>query len=44
VGHYCDEALRWINGMDTQQWFYVLVCAIIVGLVCLKGFGSRSGY
>lgn len=38
------EVMRQINHMDTRHWLYVFVGVVIVGLVCLRGFGSRSDY
>jgi len=35
---------RFVDGLDTQQWLWVLVGVVVVGLVCLRGFGSRSDY
>jgi hypothetical protein len=38
------EAMRWVNQLDRQEWLFVLIGVVIVGLVCLRGFGSRSQY
>jgi hypothetical protein len=37
VIHYADR-------LNPQQWLLVLGVVIIIGLVCLRGFGSRSQY
>ena len=39
-----DQFVDFICGLDPQQWFLVLVAAVIVGFLFLRGFGSRSGY
>jgi hypothetical protein len=36
--------MRWIDRISPQHWLMLLAAVIIVGLVCLRGFGSRSGY
>jgi len=38
------EFLRLFDRLDTQQWLVVLVIAVIVGMICLRGMGSRSSY
>lgn len=38
------DAMRLINAMDPQEWLLVLLGVIVVGLFCLRGFGSRSRY
>jgi len=35
---------RYIHQMGPAEWFWVLAAMIGVGLVCMRGFGSRSGY
>ena len=37
-------ALHWINGLDRQEWLVVLVVAMLIGFLCMRGFGSRSSY
>jgi len=38
------EVMRQINHLDPNQWLLVLVGVVILGLFCLRGFGSRSDY
>jgi len=38
------EFLRLFDRLDTQQWLVVLVIAVIVGMICLRGMGSRSSF
>ena len=33
-----------IDRMDMQDWVLVLFAMIIVGFICMRGFGSRSNY
>lgn len=44
MSHLWRDAMRFIDRMDTQQWMFVLVGMIVLGLVCMRGFGSRSNY
>jgi hypothetical protein len=37
VMHYADR-------LGPRDWFFVLAIMIVVGLVCMRGFGSRSQY
>jgi hypothetical protein len=36
--------MKWVYGLDPQNTFLVMVGALIVGFMCLRGFGSRSNY
>lgn len=38
------QAMRFIEGMGIQEWLLVLFGVVIVGLLCMRGFGSRSDY
>jgi hypothetical protein len=44
INYFIREILHLANRLDPQQWLLVLVVLIIIGLVCLRGFGSRSQY
>ncbi len=33
-----------IGSLDRMQWFYVFVGAVIIGILCMRGFGSRKDY
>jgi hypothetical protein len=39
-----SDLARWVEGLTPQRWLLVLAVVIVVGLVCLRGYGSRSGY
>jgi hypothetical protein len=41
---YYDLALRQLNHMGTTEWFVVLLAVLVVGIFCMRGFGSRTGY
>jgi hypothetical protein len=38
------QMFRHIESFGTQEWLLVLAGVILVGIVCLRGFGSRSNY
>jgi NADPH:quinone reductase-like Zn-dependent oxidoreductase len=44
MSHVLAELMYYVNRMGPQQWVLVLGAAIIVGVFCLRGFGSRSNY
>ncbi len=48
VGHVYQQVVQYISchvdRMGPQECFWMLVAVIIIGGVCLRGFGSRSGY
>jgi hypothetical protein len=35
---------RYIDQMGSTEWLLVVFIGICVGIFCLRGFGSRSGY
>jgi hypothetical protein len=39
-----NHAMHWMNGLDKQDWLLVLVGAVVVGFLALRGFGSRTNY
>jgi hypothetical protein len=44
VQHLSADLARWVDRMSPQQWLLVLAVVIVTGIICLRGFGSRSGY
>ena len=44
MDRYWQDFLLLIDRMGTQEWMLVLGGVIILGLFCMRGFGSRSGY
>jgi len=42
--HYYYSAMNYINGIDRQSWFIILVVGCALGALCLRGFGSRTDY
>jgi hypothetical protein len=44
MGQFCREVMRFIERMDAQDWLLALLAVVVVGLICMRGFGSRSDY
>ena len=44
MGRYYREVLQFLEQLDTQEWVFVLMGLIVVGFLCMRGFGSRSNY
>lgn len=44
MGQIYREVVRFIEHMDAQEWVLALLGVVVVGLVCMRGFGSRSNY
>jgi hypothetical protein len=42
--HFLHYATGVLDHMGPQEWLLVLAAMIVVGCVCLRGFGSRSQY
>lgn len=36
--------MRWAGGLDRTEWLMLLAGAFVVGILTLRGFGSRSSY
>ena len=44
MDHFWRETMRVIDRMGTHEWALVMGAMIIVAIVCMRGFGSRSKY
>jgi hypothetical protein len=44
VWHYLELITRHANNLDRQHWVLISVVVLGVGLLCLRGFGSRAHY
>jgi len=44
VSNLWQDIVKFVNGMDMESWLVALVVVIAVGVLCMRGFGSRSGY
>jgi hypothetical protein len=34
----------WVAALNYQEWFLLLGITTAAGFLCMRGFGSRSGY
>jgi len=44
IYNWIHDVIRYASRLDPQQWLLVLIGVIVVGFLCLRGFGSRSQY
>ncbi len=44
VSEICNTALNWVNHFDRNAWIVVLFSVLLIGSICLRGYGSRSNY
>jgi len=44
VNEIVSQVMRIIERMTMQHWLLVLIVAVIIGALNLRGFGSRSSY
>lgn len=41
----CHQAImNAINRMDMQQWAALAALVVVIGLICMRGYGSRNKY
>jgi hypothetical protein len=36
--------MDWFNSLDRQEWLAVLMIGMVLGFLCMRGYGSRSNY
>jgi hypothetical protein len=39
-----NTVTRWVDSLNSTEWFVVLIAVLALGALCLKGFGSRAKY
>jgi hypothetical protein len=44
ITHFYNDVMRVCERMNTQEWLFALLGLVVVGWICLRGFGSRSSY
>jgi len=44
VWRYVDVVTRYAGQLDRQQWVMLSVFVLVLGLITMRGFGSRSNY
>lgn len=38
------RAMNAVDGLSSWEWFAVLIAVVLLGLICMRGFGSRTNY
>jgi hypothetical protein len=38
---YLNKALGYVYRMDSWEWFGVMLVMLVVGFICMKGFGRQ---
>ncbi len=41
---YYDTFVLWLQSLNETEWFILLVAVLILGALCLRGFGSRKSF
>jgi hypothetical protein len=44
VWHYIDLVTRQASHLDRQHWVLLSVVVLGLGMLCMRGFGSRTSY
>lgn len=44
MGNLVRDALRYVEQMDAQEWILFAIVGVIIGGLCMRGFGTRSGF
>jgi hypothetical protein len=44
VWRYIDQVTRFVGDFHTYHWIGIGVVLIVVGVVCMRGFGSQKAY
>jgi hypothetical protein len=44
VNHFIDQVFRYADRFSPAEWTMLLVAMVLLGVLCLRGFGSRSNY
>ena len=42
--HYVDVITHSAAQLDRQHWVVISVIVLVVGMICMRGFGSRNNY
>jgi hypothetical protein len=44
MSRYIDTYTRYLTRMGEWEWFIVLLVVLMMGILCMRGFGSRTNY
>jgi hypothetical protein len=39
-----QETMQFIVGMDRNEWLVAFGILVVIGIFCMRGFGSRTSY
>lgn len=42
--YYYNRVMHYTDSLDKQDWFLLLLCVVVIGVVCMRGFGSRAKF
>ena len=44
VWRFVDDVTRYAGQLDRQQWIVLSCLVLVLGLISMRGFGSRNNY
>jgi len=44
MGHLLRDVLRYVEHMNAQEWVVFATVGIIIGVLCMRGLGSRPNF
>jgi hypothetical protein len=44
IGGKLDVCWTWFNSLSRPEWLAVLATVTLLGLLCMRGYGSRTNY
>ncbi len=44
MGRLLRDVLRYVEHMNAQEWVVFAVVGVIIGVLCMRGFGTRSNF
>lgn len=42
--HFVRTVGHWFDRLNRQEWLALLLVVMVVGFMCMRGYGSRSNY
>jgi hypothetical protein len=44
IMNYVDAVTRSVGHLHREHWIAISVVVLVLGLICMRGFGSRNNY
>jgi len=41
---FFEDFLRYVDRMSRGEWLLLVAAVLVVGVICMRGLGSRSSY